>query len=314
MLRQSTTRRATLLFRSSTTASTSNSCAVSSRIAAQRRFASTEGGNAFVPNPPSQKQRSWRNRLVRLGLAGGAIYFYNTSSVFAEEPTLSLRPQPIDAQDAPTLSTLSEKAGIQQPQQTQPVSTDVQEASQPNSEPQQEGNLEDLESQAGQEGAFNPETGEINWDCPCLGGMAHGPCGEEFKAAFSCFVYSTEEPKGMDCIEKFKGMQDCFRLHPDIYGSELQEDEVDEQLTEQIAQRDREEQAQKEQQQQQQPPEGKITLQDPAVSSLNEAEKHAEIEEIRKASEPQPSQQEEELVPRSWHESNGDGLPKKTEK
>ena len=25
---------------------------------------------------------------------------------------------------------------------------------------------------------------EINWDCPCLGGMAHGPCGEEFKAAF----------------------------------------------------------------------------------------------------------------------------------
>ena len=33
----------------------------------------------------------------------------------------------------------------------------------------------DLEDEAGQEGAFNPETGEINWDCPCLGGMAHGP-------------------------------------------------------------------------------------------------------------------------------------------
>lgn len=62
----------------------------------------------------------------------------------------------------------------------------------------------ELEEEAGQEGAFNPETGEINWDCPCLGGMANGPCGEEFKAAFSCFVYSTEEPKGMDCIEKFK--------------------------------------------------------------------------------------------------------------
>lgn len=52
--------------------------------------------------------------------------------------------------------------------------------------------------------AFNPETGEINWDCPCLGGMAHGPCGEEFRAAFSCFVYSNEEPKGIECIEKFK--------------------------------------------------------------------------------------------------------------
>ena len=61
-----------------------------------------------------------------------------------------------------------------------------------------------LEDEAGQEGAFNPETGEINWDCPCLGGMAHGPCGEEFKTAFSCFVHSEEEPKGMDCIERFQ--------------------------------------------------------------------------------------------------------------
>jgi intermembrane space import and assembly protein 40 len=64
--------------------------------------------------------------------------------------------------------------------------------------------IEGLEDEADQQGAFNPETGEINWDCPCLGGMAHGPCGEEFKAAFSCFVYSKEEPKGMECIDKFK--------------------------------------------------------------------------------------------------------------
>jgi intermembrane space import and assembly protein 40 len=64
--------------------------------------------------------------------------------------------------------------------------------------------IENIEDEADQQGAFNPETGEINWDCPCLGGMAHGPCGEEFKAAFSCFVYSKEEPKGMECIDKFK--------------------------------------------------------------------------------------------------------------
>jgi intermembrane space import and assembly protein 40 len=63
---------------------------------------------------------------------------------------------------------------------------------------------EALEAEADQQGAFNPETGEINWDCPCLGGMADGPCGEDFKAAFSCFVYSKEEPKGMDCIDKFQ--------------------------------------------------------------------------------------------------------------
>jgi intermembrane space import and assembly protein 40 len=68
----------------------------------------------------------------------------------------------------------------------------------------QVGGIEGLEEEADQQGAFNPETGEINWDCPCLGGMAHGPCGEEFREAFSCFVYSKEEPKGMECIEKFK--------------------------------------------------------------------------------------------------------------
>ena len=32
-------------------------------------------------------------------------------------------------------------------------------------------------------------SGELNWDCPCLGGMAYGPCGQEFKDAFSCFHY-----------------------------------------------------------------------------------------------------------------------------
>ena len=55
--------------------------------------------------------------------------------------------------------------------------------------------------------------------------MAHGPCGEEFRAAFSCFVFSKEEPKGMDCVEKFKGMQTCFRAHPEEYGDQLDEDE-----------------------------------------------------------------------------------------
>lgn len=41
--------------------------------------------------------------------------------------------------------------------------------------------------------------------------MADGPCGEPFKAAFSCFVFSKEDPKGVDCIERFKDMQTCFQ-------------------------------------------------------------------------------------------------------
>jgi len=127
------------------------------------------------------------------------VYYYNTSSVFAEEPLYNV---------------------------VEPVAAPEKEPIEPEAL-QGEGlaGVEDLEEEADQQGAFNPETGEINWDCPCLGGMAHGPCGEEFRAAFSCFIYSTEEPKGMDCIDRFKGMQDCFRAHPDIYGAELEEGE-----------------------------------------------------------------------------------------
>ncbi|TPX45577.1 hypothetical protein SeMB42_g00645 [Synchytrium endobioticum] len=75
--------------------------------------------------------------------------------------------------------------------------------------------------------AYNPETNEINWDCPCIAPMIKPPCGDTFKAAFSCFVYSTAEPKGFDCIDQFKEMQKCFREHPDIYGEELDAEDVE---------------------------------------------------------------------------------------
>lgn len=34
----------------------------------------------------------------------------------------------------------------------------------------------------------------------------------------------------MDCIEHFKTMQGCFGEYPDVYGGELEEDEVEEQI------------------------------------------------------------------------------------
>ncbi|EJU04035.1 hypothetical protein DACRYDRAFT_48365 [Dacryopinax primogenitus] len=84
---------------------------------------------------------------------------------------------------------------------------------------------EETLEESDKEAAFDPVTGEINWDCPCLGGMAHGPCGQQFRDAFSCFVYSNEEPKGINCVEKFRAMQDCFREHPDVYGEEIMGDD-----------------------------------------------------------------------------------------
>ncbi|KAI0689969.1 hypothetical protein BC835DRAFT_1281828 [Cytidiella melzeri] len=97
----------------------------------------------------------------------------------------------------------------------------AEEAAESTEAAQAEGHLEEQ----GGGGAFNPVTGEINWDCPCLGGMAHGPCGMQFRDAFSCFVFSEKEPKGIECVEKFKAMQDCFREHPDVYADEIMDDE-----------------------------------------------------------------------------------------
>lgn len=59
--------------------------------------------------------------------------------------------------------------------------------------------------------------GDINWNCPCLGGMASGPCGSQFKEAFSCFHYSKEEVKGSDCINHFHNMQECMHKYPELY-------------------------------------------------------------------------------------------------
>ncbi|XP_071573670.1 mitochondrial intermembrane space import and assembly protein 40-B [Temnothorax nylanderi] len=82
--------------------------------------------------------------------------------------------------------------------------------------------------------------GEINWNCPCLGGMATGPCGLEFREAFSCFHYSTADPKGSDCRKAFETMQSCMSQYPALYESkgmptddledeeEIEEDEEEE--------------------------------------------------------------------------------------
>ncbi|KAL6111499.1 chchd4 [Pungitius sinensis] len=75
-------------------------------------------------------------------------------------------------------------------------------------------------------------SGEINWNCPCLGGMASGPCGTEFKDAFSCFHYSKEDVKGSDCLENFRAMQECMQRYPELYPQEDEKEQEQEQSSE----------------------------------------------------------------------------------
>ncbi|KAK3192648.1 Oxidoreductase [Lecanicillium sp. MT-2017a] len=210
--------------------------------AAPRRFASTTS--------PADKSRTWKASAFRWGLAAAAVYYYNTSTIFMDDgataQTFTAPPTafPETETKLPTVDSIVEERKMQAATKSEaPVDDNktaepkpaakadkTEEQTTTNESQAAAGSPAALEEEAGQEGAFNPETGEINWDCPCLGGMAHGPCGEEFKTAFSCFVYSTEEPKGMDCIEKFQGMQECFRQYPEIYGAELADDEADDEI------------------------------------------------------------------------------------
>ena len=195
-----------------------------------KRFASTAS--------PADRPRSWKGSALRWGLAGAALYYYNTSPVFADEAiSRTVAAPPTFADDElPTVDSVIEEKRKQVQQKTKTEKKAEAPAAAPNTADAKaateaatdkasqavaveedagatEGGIGALEEEAGQQGAFNPETGEINWDCPCLGGMAHGPCGEEFKTAFSCFVYSTEEPKGMDCIEKFQYVDPSRTAH-----------------------------------------------------------------------------------------------------
>ncbi|RKF62684.1 Mitochondrial intermembrane space import and assembly protein 40 [Erysiphe neolycopersici] len=190
----------------------------------------------------ARKSRAWKSVALRWALLVGGMYYYNTHDLLAEAPEAIIDDEKLGETNH-NISQLTVNAIVEQRRKQQALSLAEQQSiakllrpedhqiqdnvvESPNLDDEKESS--EVESEVSQEGAFDPETGTINWDCPCLGGMAHGPCGEEFKAAFSCFVYSKEEPKGVECIDKFKTMQNCFRQYPEIYGAEL-EDESSEQ-------------------------------------------------------------------------------------
>ena len=193
--------------------------------------------------PPAQKSRGWKSKSVRLALAGGVVYYCMTSDVLAEEPDGKLADllrthcfdqyvtQQLTNGLAEAIQRLDDSMHVVQESKQPTVDAIVEEKRQRYAQrvaenkkeaaakaaeagegeeqiedikKDREEGMDGLEEEASQQGAFNEETGEINWDCPCLGGMAHGPCGDEFKAAFSCFVYSESETKGIECIDKFK--------------------------------------------------------------------------------------------------------------
>lgn len=84
--------------------------------------------------------------------------------------------------------------------------------------------------------------GQINWSCPCLGGLPYGPCGFEFREFYTC-LHNTQEdgPEGEtsiadaseekkkkrieDCFPAFTAMKACFSQFPRLYPDDDDDDE-----------------------------------------------------------------------------------------
>ncbi|KAK2353284.1 mitochondrial intermembrane space import and assembly protein [Trifolium repens] len=63
-------------------------------------------------------------------------------------------------------------------------------------------------------------------DCPCIADLKNGACGSQFSEAFLCFLKSTSEEKGSDCVNPFVALQNCIKANPNAFSKDiLEEDE-----------------------------------------------------------------------------------------
>ncbi|XP_008807801.2 mitochondrial intermembrane space import and assembly protein 40 homolog [Phoenix dactylifera] len=58
-------------------------------------------------------------------------------------------------------------------------------------------------------------------ECPCVAELRKGPCGTQFTEAFVCFIKSTAEEKGSDCVKPFIALQDCIKANPDAFSKDV---------------------------------------------------------------------------------------------
>ncbi|XAR53163.1 hypothetical protein NMG60_11021596 [Bertholletia excelsa] len=69
-------------------------------------------------------------------------------------------------------------------------------------------------------------------ECPCIAHLRTGPCGSQFSEAFLCFLKSTAEEKGSDCVHPFVALQNCIKVNPDAFSKDILEENADEKIEE----------------------------------------------------------------------------------
>nr|CAB3485197.1 unnamed protein product [Digitaria exilis]CAB3487714.1 unnamed protein product [Digitaria exilis] len=117
--------------------------------------------------------------------------------------------------------------------ESQPAPPPAEEPSPPAVEPSPAPAASSLEALAAEAMSFDEGDTEESIDekvqraleCPCVAELKNGPCGGAFVDAFSCFLRSTEEEKGSDCVKPFIALQDCIKANPEAFSKEILEEE-----------------------------------------------------------------------------------------
>ncbi|XWS54388.1 hypothetical protein CRYUN_Cryun10bG0085800 [Craigia yunnanensis] len=61
-------------------------------------------------------------------------------------------------------------------------------------------------------------------ECPCVAELRNGACGVQFTEAFLCFLKSTAEEKGSDCVHPFVALQNCIKCNPEVFPKNIVEE------------------------------------------------------------------------------------------
>lgn len=78
---------------------------------------------------------------------------------------------------------------------------------------------------------FVQPNGELNFGCPCVGGLHAGPCGYEMREFISCNFYNSkdqEDPRGQNCEDKMFTMMQCIDKHEEYYKHKMSSDPEEE--------------------------------------------------------------------------------------
>ncbi|KAK7294447.1 hypothetical protein RJT34_17336 [Clitoria ternatea] len=103
-----------------------------------------------------------------------------------------------------------------------------------NNDPSNPNSLESVLAEAAEYGNQHTESVEEMaqkaLECPCIADLRTGPCGSQFSQAFLCFLKSTAEEKGSDCVNPFVALQNCIKANPDAFSKEVLEEEESKEL------------------------------------------------------------------------------------